>query len=120
MTIVAVVGAGLRDTPGVAARVFGVLAERNINVISIAQGSSEFNLSLVVRDEDADESLRAIHDAFQLDQEDPAALKRNGHEFPASPTGSGGAVDAEHRPLPQVSSSPSPALGGRAGAGANP
>ena len=33
VTIVAVVGAGLRDTPGVAARVFGVLAERNINVI---------------------------------------------------------------------------------------
>ena len=69
VTIVAVVGAGLRDTPGVAARVFGVLAERNINVISIAQGSSEFNLSLVVRDEDADESLRAIHDAFQLDRD---------------------------------------------------
>ncbi len=80
VTIVAVVGAGLRDTPGVAARVFGVLAERNINVISIAQGSSEFNLSLVVRDEDADESLRAIHDAFELEREDALVLKRNGHQ----------------------------------------
>ncbi|MCA1554250.1 MAG: ACT domain-containing protein, partial [Chloroflexi bacterium] len=80
VTIMAVVGAGLRTTPGVAARVFGVLAERNINVISIAQGSSEFNLSLVVCDEDADESLRAIHDAFELERADAIALKRNGQE----------------------------------------
>jgi bifunctional aspartokinase / homoserine dehydrogenase 1 len=82
VTIVAVVGAGLRVTPGVAARVFGVLAERDINVISIAQGSSEFNLSLVVRDDDADASLCAIHDAFQLEREDAVQLKRNGREAP--------------------------------------
>ncbi len=68
VTIVAVVGAGMRTTPGIAARVFGVLAERNINIISIAQGSSEYNLSLVVKDSDADESLRAIHQAFQLEK----------------------------------------------------
>ncbi|MBI3734614.1 MAG: aspartate kinase [Chloroflexi bacterium] len=68
VTIVAVVGAGLRATPGIAARVFGVLAERGINVISIAQGSSEYNLSLVVQDSDADESLRAIHQAFELEK----------------------------------------------------
>lgn len=68
MTIVAVVGAGLRETPGIAARVFGVLAERRINVTSIAQGSSEYNLSLVVSDDDADESLRAIHQAFELEK----------------------------------------------------
>ena len=59
VTIVAVVGAGLRTTPGVAARVFGALAERQINIMSIAQGSSEYNLSLVVRDSDANDSLRA-------------------------------------------------------------
>ncbi len=95
VTIVAVVGAGLRDTPGVAARVFGVLAERDINVISIAQGSSEFNLSLVVRDADADASLRAIHDAFQLEREDGVSLKRNGHGAPlSSKTGEGLGVGA--------------------------
>jgi aspartate kinase len=95
VTIVAVVGAGLRDTPGVAARVFGVLAERDINVISIAQGSSEFNLSLVVRDADADASLRAIHDAFQLEREDGVSLKRNGHGAPLSrEAGEGSGVEA--------------------------
>ena len=66
VTIVAVVGAGLRDTPGIAARVFGALAEKTINILSIAQGSSEYNMSLVVRDGDAVESLRAIHEAFGL------------------------------------------------------
>ncbi|MBI5876784.1 MAG: aspartate kinase [Chloroflexi bacterium] len=68
VTIVAVVGAGLRATPGIAARVFGVLAERGINIISIAQGSSEYNLSLVVKNERANDSLRAIHEAFELER----------------------------------------------------
>lgn len=68
VTIVAVVGAGLRDTPGIAARVFSALAGRDINILSIAQGSSEYNMSLVVRDADAVESLRAIHEAFGLEK----------------------------------------------------
>jgi aspartate kinase len=68
VAIVAVIGAGMRHTPGIAARVFGVLGERGINVISIAQGSSEYNLSLVVKESDADESLRAIHAAFELEK----------------------------------------------------
>jgi len=59
--IVAVVGAGMKGTPGIAARVFGALGERQINIISIAQGSSEYNLSLVVDERDADEAVRAIH-----------------------------------------------------------
>ncbi len=68
VAIIAVVGAGLRDTPGIDARVFGALAEHAINIISIAQGSSEYNLSLVVRDANANESLRAIHQAFARDK----------------------------------------------------
>jgi len=52
--------------PGIASEVFSALAEREINVISIAQGSSEYNLSLVVAQADADEAVRAIHDRFQL------------------------------------------------------
>src|SRR5438132_1525719 len=43
-----VVGLGMAGTPGIAARVFSALAEANVNVIAIAQGSSELNLSLVV------------------------------------------------------------------------
>ncbi len=64
VAIVAVVGAGLKGTPGIAAQVFGGLGERGINVICIAQGSSEYNLSLVVDERDADEAVRAIHARF--------------------------------------------------------
>lgn len=61
IAIVAVVGEGMKGTPGIAAKVFGALGERGINVISIAQGSSEYNLSLVVDERDADNALCAIH-----------------------------------------------------------
>jgi aspartokinase/homoserine dehydrogenase 1 len=63
---VVVVGLGMAGTPGVAARVFAALADAKINVIAIAQGSSELNLSLVVDGRDTAPALRAIHSAFQL------------------------------------------------------
>ncbi|MBN2501098.1 MAG: aspartate kinase [Anaerolineales bacterium] len=61
VVIVTVIGSGLRDTPGVGARVFGALGEANINVIAIAQGSSEFCISLVVKSEEGEEAVRHIH-----------------------------------------------------------
>jgi len=61
-----VVGLGMAGTPGIAARVFSALAEAKINVIAIAQGSSELNLSLVVDAGDAARALRVVHGAFQL------------------------------------------------------
>jgi aspartate kinase len=61
VVIVTAVGAGMRDTPGVASRVCGALAERQINVIAIAQGSSESSISLIVHGDDADEAVQAIH-----------------------------------------------------------
>jgi aspartokinase/homoserine dehydrogenase 1 len=64
VAIIAVVGAGLRATPGIAARVFNALGNGRINVLSIAQGSSEYNLSLVVAESDAEEAVRRIHAAF--------------------------------------------------------
>lgn len=66
VVIIAAVGAGMKGTPGIAAKVFSALGRREINVISIAQGSSEYNLSLVVREQDADEAVRQIHGEFQL------------------------------------------------------
>ena len=66
IVIVAVVGAAMKGTPGVSARIFGALGEANINVIAIAQGSSECNISLVVARGDADDAVRRIHDAFKL------------------------------------------------------
>src|SRR5213593_374376 len=61
-----VVGLGMAGTPGIAARVFSALAEAKINVIAIAQGSSELNLSLVVDAGDAARAVRVVHGAFQL------------------------------------------------------
>jgi aspartate kinase len=61
IAIIAIVGSAIKTTPGIAARVFGALADKNINVIAIAQGSSEYNLSLVVDERDAEDAVRAIH-----------------------------------------------------------
>jgi aspartokinase/homoserine dehydrogenase 1 len=66
IVILAVVGAGMKGTPGIASRVFGVLGAHHINVIAIAQGSSEYNISLVVAQGDGDEAVRRIHEEFQL------------------------------------------------------
>ncbi|BAL99060.1 MULTISPECIES: aspartate kinase [Caldilinea] len=66
INIIAVVGSGMRGTPGLAARVFTAVAQVGINVIAIAQGSSEANISLVVVDADVTSALRAIHDIFEL------------------------------------------------------
>jgi len=63
---IAVVGLGMAGTPGVAQRVFSALAGGGINVIAIAQGSSELNISTVVEETQAGDAQRAIHAAFQL------------------------------------------------------
>ncbi len=62
VVIITAVGSGIRGTPGVAARLFGALGEANINVIAIAQGSSECSVSLVVVAADAGEAVRQIHE----------------------------------------------------------
>jgi aspartate kinase len=61
VVIITVVGAGMQHTPGIAGRVFSVLGERNVNVIAIAQGSSEVAISLVVAEQDAETAVRALH-----------------------------------------------------------
>jgi aspartate kinase len=59
--VVTVVGAGMRHTPGIAGRIFGALGAAGVNVIAIAQGSSECSISLVVAAAEADDAVRAIH-----------------------------------------------------------
>jgi len=66
VAIIAVVGAGMRGTPGISAKVFGALGRNGINVISIAQGSSEYNISLIVDQKDTVDAVRAIHEEFDL------------------------------------------------------
>jgi aspartokinase/homoserine dehydrogenase 1 len=66
LAVVAVVGYGMAGTPGIAARVFAALAAGGVNVIAIAQGSSERNISFVVTADQAPEATRRIHASFQL------------------------------------------------------
>jgi len=61
VTIITAVGVGMRYTPGVAGRIFTALGDQNVNVIAIAQGSSEVSISLVVDAADAESGVRAIH-----------------------------------------------------------
>jgi len=60
--IIAVVGIGLRNTPGLAARVFNAVWPANVEVIS--QGSSSINMTFVVREEDGPDVVRRLHREF--------------------------------------------------------
>jgi aspartate kinase len=64
VAIVAAVGEGMRGTPGVAARLFGALGRGKVNVVAIAQGSSEENISFVVAEADRDRAVQAVHAEF--------------------------------------------------------
>jgi aspartate kinase len=64
--VVAVLGAGMKGMPGVASRIFSAVAQKGINVRMIAQGSSELNVSFVVKEKDGEETVRAIHKEFKL------------------------------------------------------
>jgi aspartate kinase len=64
--VIAAVGAGMKGTPGVAARIFKAVSDNGINVRMIAQGSSELNISFVVSREDGAKAVRALHREFAL------------------------------------------------------
>jgi bifunctional aspartokinase / homoserine dehydrogenase 1 len=66
IAIVAVVGENMRGIPGIAARTFGSVASENVNLIAIAQGSSESNISFVVAERDMKTALEAAHREFGL------------------------------------------------------
>ena len=68
LATIAVVGAGMARTPGISARIFSTLGEHAINIVAIAQGSSEINISIVVDEVRVADAQRAIHAAFQLDK----------------------------------------------------
>ena len=78
MAVVAVVGDGMAGAPGIASRVFSALSSGGINVVAIAQGSSERNISFAVTADQATEAARRVHSAFQLS-------KIGGGRAPAAP-----------------------------------
>jgi bifunctional aspartokinase / homoserine dehydrogenase 1 len=72
IAIVAVVGENMHGTPGVAGRTFSSLGRENVNIIAIAQGSSESNISFVVAEKDVKAALTATHREFCLGLQAPA------------------------------------------------
>jgi aspartokinase/homoserine dehydrogenase 1 len=66
LSIIAVVGSRMKNTSGISGKVFHALGRNGVNVIAIAQGSSELNISTVVSRQDEAKALNAIHEAFFL------------------------------------------------------
>jgi aspartate kinase len=64
MSIVSVVGKGMKGTVGLAAKIFGCLAEEDINIEMIGQGASKINVSCVIEGSHADRAVRALHKEF--------------------------------------------------------
>jgi bifunctional aspartokinase / homoserine dehydrogenase 1 len=67
VAIVTVVGAGMRGTPGIAGRIFSALGQQRVNVIAIAQGSSECSVSMVVEEQDTGAAETALHRLILMD-----------------------------------------------------
>lgn len=67
VAIVTVVGQNMRGISGIVGRAFGALGRDNVNIVAIAQGSSECNLSFVVAQQDVQPALLAVHREFRLD-----------------------------------------------------
>jgi aspartate kinase len=66
---VAVVGAGMAGAAGTGGRIFTALGHSGVNVMMISQGSSEANISFVVKQEDGSRAVRVLHDEFHLSEE---------------------------------------------------
>jgi aspartate kinase len=68
VAVIAVMGANMKGTLGVASRIFSTVAKKGINIRMIAQGSSELNISFVVKEKDGAAVVKAIHEEFNLDK----------------------------------------------------
>ena len=64
VAIIAVIGSNMKGHPGTAARVFSAVGRSKINVIAIAQGSSELSITFMVRGEEGPGAVRALHEEF--------------------------------------------------------
>jgi aspartokinase/homoserine dehydrogenase 1 len=64
LSVIAIVGENMRHTPGMCARLFNALGRNGVNVRAIAQGSSEYNISVILAKDDLFKAVNAVHDAF--------------------------------------------------------
>ncbi|MDX1478759.1 MAG: bifunctional aspartate kinase/homoserine dehydrogenase I [Saprospiraceae bacterium] len=68
LTLMAVVGEQMKNRPGIAGKIFGLMGENGINVRAIAQGSTERNVSFVISTRDASKALNTLHEGFFLSE----------------------------------------------------
>jgi aspartokinase/homoserine dehydrogenase 1 len=64
LAILAIVGENMKQTPGMSGKLFHALGRNGVNVRAIAQGSSEYNISVIISANDLSKALNAVHDAF--------------------------------------------------------
>lgn len=67
LSILAIVGENMKQTPGISGKLFHALGRNGVNVRAIAQGSSEYNISVVISRPDLNKALNAVHDAFFIE-----------------------------------------------------
>ncbi len=67
LSVLAIVGENMKETPGISGTLFHALGRNGVNVRAIAQGSSEYNISVIVSRHDLAKALNAVHDAFYTD-----------------------------------------------------
>jgi aspartate kinase len=76
VAIVAAVGENMAGTPGIAGSVFSTLGKEAINIIAIAQGSSEYNISFLVESAGMEKAVKALHEAFDLGKQEQGGAAR--------------------------------------------
>lgn len=69
VSIIALIGSGMRGTIGIASKVFDIISKNNVNVVMIVQGSSELNLSFIIRDADCNSVVKSLHKEFHLSKQ---------------------------------------------------
>jgi aspartokinase/homoserine dehydrogenase 1 len=67
LAVLAIVGENMKRTPGISGKLFNALGRNGVNVRAIAQGSSEYNISVILNQPDLSKAVNAVHDAFYTD-----------------------------------------------------
>ncbi len=68
VSVVAIVGENMKETTGIAGKLFSTIGKNGINIIAIAQGASELNISWVVKNEELRKTLNVVHESFFLSE----------------------------------------------------
>lgn len=68
IAIVAIIGEQMRKTTGISGKMFSALGKNGINVVAISQGSTEYNVSAVIRNRDLSKAINALHEVFFLSE----------------------------------------------------